>query len=60
MCRRWFFSMQQLEEWEERAAIFEFDAGMIREEAEAKAYADLVRREEQEYFEELDSDGGVL
>lgn len=31
-----------LEQWEERAAIMEYDAGMTRQDAENKAYKDLT------------------
>ena len=31
-------------EWEERAAIREFDAGQVREHAEAEAFGEIVAR----------------
>jgi dsRNA-specific ribonuclease len=36
------FNDHQLVEWHERAAIYEFDAGMSREEAEYKAAMDIL------------------
>ena len=33
----------QFDDWEERAAIREFDGGMTRAEAEAAAYDDVMR-----------------
>ena len=31
-------------EWEERAAIMEYDGGLLRERAEAEALADILRQ----------------
>ena len=36
------------EAFEERAAIYEFEAGMAREEAEAQAKADIEKQERAE------------
>ena len=39
------FTAEQFEEFEERAAILEFDAGFSREEAEKRAYLFVAIKE---------------
>lgn len=48
MIDTWAFSWQELEEFDERAGVYEFDAGMTREQSEIKAYQDMQRREHEE------------
>lgn len=38
------FNDNQLIEWHERAAIYEYDAGMDREESEYKAALDILQQ----------------
>ena len=42
------FNDYQLIDWHERAAIYEYDAGMEREEAEYKAALDILQQIAQE------------
>lgn len=37
------FNDHQIVEWHERAAIYEYDAGMSREDAEQKAALDILQ-----------------
>jgi hypothetical protein len=39
----------EFDEWEERAAIREFDGGMARAEAEAAAYEEVMAKREGDY-----------
>ena len=42
---QWAFSQDELEEYDELAGKFEFDAGMTRAEAERQALEDMHQRD---------------
>lgn len=50
MLQPWFFTVEEMEEWQERSAIMEYDGGLSRAEADASAYETMMRREDEEEY----------